>query len=160
MYKSTDTHSVLRESLTHLQLDDATTEAIIANYSYRLSNAKLDAIDSPEKAAAQFDNIRDKKQEHFAMITLDGARNVIKKHTVTIGTLMSSLVHPREVFSRAIKDNAASIIIAHNHPSGNLNISECDREVTRRIKQAGEIMGIHLDDHIIVNKAGAFVSAM
>ena len=73
-------------------------------------------------------------------------------------TLMSSLVHPREVFALAIEDRAASIIIAHNHPSGMLDISEQDREVTRRIRQAGDIIGIRLDDHIII--AGEdFVSA-
>ena len=71
---------------------------------------------------------------------------------------MSSLVHPREVFALAIEDRAASIIIAHNHPSGMLDISEQDREVTRRIRQAGDIIGIRLDDHIII--AGEdFVSA-
>ena len=78
--------------------------------------------------------------------------------TVMVGTLMSSLVHPREVFSRAILAGAASIIIAHNHPSGSLSISENDREVTRRIRQAGEILGIRLDDHVIVAD-GSFVSA-
>jgi len=71
---------------------------------------------------------------------------------------MSSLVHPREVFQRAILSGAASIIIAHNHPSGNLQISEQDREVTRRIRKAGDLLGIRLDDHIIVGN-GDFVSA-
>ena len=116
-------------------------------------------IDTPEKAAAQFDFIRDKKQEHFAVLTLDGARRLINCRVVTIGTLTSSLVHPREVFSMAIEDRAASIIIAHNHPSGRTDVSGQDREVTERIKQAGEILGIRLDDHIVVTEDG-FVSAM
>jgi len=116
-------------------------------------------IDSPERAAEQLSSIRNKKQEYFVMLTLDGARRLINNRTITIGTLMSSLVHPREVFSPAIEDRAASIIIAHNHPSGMLDVSEQDREVTKRIKQAGELLGIRLDDHIIV--AGEdFVSAM
>jgi len=115
-------------------------------------------IDSPESAAGQLDYIRDKKQEYFVLLTLDGARRLIKNRTITIGTLMSSLVHPREVFSPAIEDRAASIIIAHNHPSGMLDISEQDREVTKRIKQAGELLGIRLDDHIIVAGDG-YVSA-
>jgi len=116
-------------------------------------------IDTPEKAAAQFDFIRDKKQEHFAVLTLDGARRLINCRVVTIGTLTSSLVHPREVFSMAVEDRAASVIIAHNHPSGRLDVSGQDREVSERIKQAGEILGIKLDDHIIVTEDG-FTSAM
>lgn len=92
------------------------------------------------------------------MLTLNGARRLINCHTVTIGTLMSSLVHPREVFALAIEDRAASIIIAHNHPSGMLDISEQDRGVTRRIREAGELIGIMLDDHIIV-AGDSFVSA-
>ena len=107
-------------------------------------------IDSPEKAAEQLHHIKNKKQEHFVLLTLDGARRLIHSRVVTIGTLMSSLVHPREIFSLAIEDRAASIIIAHNHPSGLLDISEQDREVTRRIRQAGDIIGIRLDDHLII----------
>ena len=116
-------------------------------------------IDSPETAARELSFIRDKKQEHFVLLTLDGARRLINTRTITIGTLTSSLVHPREVFSPAIEDRAASIIIGHNHPSGMLNISEQDREVSRCIKQAGELLGILLDDHIVVAGDG-FASAM
>jgi len=115
-------------------------------------------IDSPEKVAEQLTHIKDKKQEYFVLLTLDGARRLINSRVVTIGTLMTSLVHPREVFSFAIEDRAASIIIAHNHPSGLLELSEQDREVTRRIKQAGELLGIRLDDHIIV-AGDDFISA-
>jgi DNA repair protein RadC len=71
---------------------------------------------------------------------------------------MSSLVHPREVFSLAIEDRAASIIIGHNHPSGLLEVSAQDREVTRRLRKAGDIVGIRLDDHIIV-AGDEFISA-
>jgi len=112
------------------------------------NNAPL--IDSLEKAAAELSQIKNKKQEYFVLLTLDGARRLINNRIVTIGTLMSSLVHPREIFAFAIEDRAASIIIAHNHPSGMLDISTSDREVTKRIKQAGDIIGIRLDDHIIV----------
>jgi len=120
------------------------------------NNAPL--IDSLEKAAAQLDQIKNKKQEYFVLLTLDGARRLINNRIVTIGTLMSSLVHPREIFSFAIEDRAASIIIAHNHPSGMLDVSTSDREVTKRIKQAGDIIGIRLDDHIII-AGDEFVSA-
>ena len=116
-------------------------------------------IDSPDKAANQLDFIRDKKQEHFVLLTLDGARRLIKSRVITIGTLTASLVHPREVFSPALEDRAASIIIAHNHPSGSLDVSGEDKEVSRRIKQSGELLGVRLDDHLIVSEDG-FASAM
>ena len=107
-------------------------------------------IDSPEKAAAQLADIRDKKQEYFVCLTLDGANRLIAKRIITIGTLTASLVHPREVFAEAISDRAASIIVAHNHPSGNLEPSQADRDVTTRLRSAGELLGIDLIDHIIV----------
>jgi len=116
-------------------------------------------IDSPEKVVEQLDFIKNKKQEYFVMLTLNGARRLINCRTITVGTLMSSLVHPREVFSPAIEDRAASIIIAHNHPSGSLDLSEQDLDVTRRIRQAGEILGIALDDHVIV-AGDDYVSAL
>jgi DNA repair protein RadC len=116
-------------------------------------------IDTSEKAAELLDFIRNKKQEHFVVMTLDGARRLIRKRVVGIGTLLNSLVHPREIFSPAIEDRAATVIIAHNHPSGSLEISDFDREITRNIRQAGEILGIRLDDHIIVGGDG-YVSAM
>lgn len=108
-------------------------------------------IDTPEKAVAQLTDIRDKKQEYFVCLTLDGANRLIAKRTITIGTLTSSLVHPREVFADAITDRAASIIVAHNHPSGILRPSDSDNEVTNRLQEAGELLGILLNDHIIVS---------
>lgn len=108
-------------------------------------------IDTPEKAVAQLADIRDKKQEYFVCLTLDGANRLIAKRTITIGTLTASLVHPREVFADAITDRAASIIVAHNHPSGILRPSDADNEVTNRLQEAGELLGILLNDHIIVS---------
>ena len=163
--------AILRIGADNLTIEDvkeikgmggAKADAIFASFEFwRRKFAKITAplIDSPESAAKQFDFIKDKKQEHFVLLTLDGARRLIRSRTITIGTLTSSLVHPREVFSPAIEDRAASIIICHNHPSGMLHISEQDREVTRCIKQAGELIGIKLDDHIVVTGDG-FASAM
>lgn len=116
-------------------------------------------INSTEKAVEQLAFIKNKKQEHFVMLTLDGARRLINAHTITIGTLTASLVHPREVFAPAMEDRAASIIIAHNHPSGSLVIGDKDKEVTKRIREAGELLGITLDDHIVI-AGDDFVSAM
>ncbi len=110
-------------------------------------------IDSPEAAVAQLADIRDKRQEYFVCLTLDGANRLIAKRIISIGTLTASLVHPREVFAEAITDRAASIIVAHNHPSGNLQPSEADRAVTERLKDAGELLGVSLLDHLIITKA-------
>lgn len=107
-------------------------------------------IDTPEKAVEQLADIRDKKQEYFVCLTLDGANRLIDKHVITIGTLTSSLVHPREVFADAISDRAASIIVGHNHPSGNLEASPADLLVTNRLKESSELLGIMLIDHVIV----------
>ena len=110
-------------------------------------------IDSPEKAVELLADIRDKKQEYFVCLTLDGANRLIAKRVVTIGTLTASLVHPREVFADVIADRAASIIVAHNHPSGSLEASQADKDVTSRLMEAGKLLGITLNDHIIVTKS-------
>lgn len=110
-------------------------------------------IDSPEKAVEQLADIRDKKQEYFVCLTLDGANRLIAKRVITIGTLTSSFVHPREVFAEAITDRAASIIVAHNHPSGALAPSVADGEVTKKLQESGHLLGINLIDHIIITAA-------
>ena len=141
---------------------DAKAAMILATLEYwsrRFVKHTAPVIDSPERAAEQFSYISEKKQEYFSMLTLDGARRLIKKRTITVGTLMASLVHPREVFSPAIEDRAASIIVGHNHPSMTLDVSENDKEVTKRIRQSGDILGIQLDDHIIV-AGNEFVSVI
>ena len=109
-------------------------------------------IDSAEKAVELLGDIRSKKQEYFVCLTLDGANRLIAKRVISIGTLTASLVHPREVFAEAITDRAASIVVAHNHPSGNLEPSIADKEVTERLRQAGEILGIDLLDHILITE--------
>ena len=104
-----------------------------------------------------YDELREystKKQEYFIAITLDGASHLIEKRIISIGTLNQSLVHPREVFADAVSDRAAGIIIAHNHPSGQLEASHEDKMVTKRLKEAGKLMGIELMDHVIITKAG------
>lgn len=97
-----------------------------------------------------------KNQEHFMLITLDGASKVIEKRVIFIGTLNQSLVHPREIFRPAILDNAAGIIIAHNHPSGTLEPSHADIQVTTRLKEVAKLIGIELLDHVIISKNGYY----
>ncbi len=92
----------------------------------------------------------DGKQEEFHIVTLDTQHGPIANHLITVGTLDSSLVHPREVFRQAIRDAASAIILVHNHPSGDPTPSSEDRAVTRKLKEAGELIGIRVLDHIIV----------
>lgn len=100
--------------------------------------------------------VMNKTQEHFVVITVNGAHQIIKSHVITMGLVNRTIVHPREVFYPAVKDKAVAIIIGHNHPSGRTEPSMEDVEVTKRIKDAGEIMGIKLLDHIIVSKTGYY----
>lgn len=96
------------------------------------------------------------KKEHFLLLTIDTRRCLITQHTISIGTLNASLVHPREVFKPAIKDSAAGIILAHNHPSGDLKPSHNDDQVTTKIKQASKLIKIELIDHLIITSGNYF----
>jgi DNA repair protein RadC len=98
--------------------------------------------------------IADKKQEYFICISLNGANEVIGNRVVTVGLLNTNQVHPREVFVDAISDRAASVIVAHNHPSGILKPSPDDMAITRQLVEAGKILGIPVLDHVIVTKKG------
>jgi len=111
-------------------------------------------ISRPEDALPLLHGISNKKQEHFICITMNGAGEVLGNRIITVGLLNHSLVHPREVFADAITDRAASIICVHNHPSGTLEPSPQDLEVTRQLVEAGEILGIRLLDHLIVTREG------
>lgn len=102
-------------------------------------------------------DIRIKKQEHFMLLTLDGADRLINRHIVSIGTVNASLIHPRDIFNLALNDNAASIFVAHNHPGGSLEPSTADIQVTERLSDAARLLGIGLQRHIIItpNEIGA-----
>ena len=97
---------------------------------------------------------RRKAQEHFICITLNATHEVIKKHIISIGTANETMVHPRDVYRAAIKDNATAIIVSHNHPSGRLGASADDTKLTIRLRKAGELIGIALLDHVIISKYG------
>lgn len=131
----------------------AKTSEIIALFELGrryLMPADRPVISSTESAIEQLKYIRDKKQEHFVVLTLDGANRLISNTIVFQGTLNQSLVHPREVFAKAIEDRAACIIVAHNHPSGNVEPSYEDIAITKKLKEAGELLGIPLIEHVIV----------
>lgn len=95
-------------------------------------------------------------QEHFVAMYLNGAKEIIETKTLFIGTLNRTTVHPREVFAYALEYRAASIIVGHNHPSGNLEPSVDDILMTLKLKEAGEIMGIELLDHVIITDMGYY----
>lgn len=94
--------------------------------------------------------IRTKRQEYFICLSLDSGGRVITRRTVTIGLLDMALAHPREVFAGPLKDRAALIVVAHNHPSGFAKPSNQDIKTTQQLVAAGLILGIPLEDHIIV----------
>ncbi len=97
-------------------------------------------------------SIKDKAKEHFKLILLNTRNKKIGISTVSIGTLTTSLVHPREVFKDAITHSAASVILAHNHPSGDPEPSEDDLKITKKLVESGKILGIEVIDHIIIGK--------
>lgn len=108
-------------------------------------------IANPNEIFNHFRFISRKDKEHFAIILLDGAHNVIRSEVISIGLVNKTIVHPREIFRPAIAANSSAIIIAHNHPSGSLDPSPEDIEVTKRLIAAGEIIGIEVLDHLIVS---------
>jgi len=110
----------------------------------------MPSISRPTDVLPIIADIRDKKKEYFLAVFLNARNQVICREDVAIGSLNASLVHPREVFFPAVGSSAASIILAHNHPSGDVTPSAEDIGLTRRISQAGEILGIEVLDHIVV----------
>jgi DNA repair protein RadC len=97
-----------------------------------------------------------KKQEYFVCITLNGGNRLLSKRIVTIGLLDQALVHPREVFAEAIRERAAKVIVAHNHPAGDTSPSREDVQVTENLAQAASILGIEFLDHLIITERGYF----
>lgn len=95
-----------------------------------------------------------KKKEYFVLLSLDSVNNLVKISDISIGTLNTNLVHPREVFQEAILAHAAKVIIAHNHPSGNLNPSTEDLVITKSLVKTGKVVGIKILDHLIITSDG------
>lgn len=115
-------------------------------------------VRSAQDAFPLLQHYADHPQEQFVTLTLNGAHEVIASRVVTVGLVNRTLSHPREVFADAITDRAVSIIIAHNHPSGQLEPSDEDKEATRRLYEAGRILGIALLDHLILGPQGKYLS--
>ncbi len=102
------------------------------------------------------EGLRYEKQEVFKVVLLNTKNEIITDIDVSIGTLNSSLVHPREVFREAIKRSSNKMILMHNHPSGNIDPSKEDKQITNRLIKCGEIIGIEVIDHIIIGDGTYF----
>ncbi|MBI4055922.1 MAG: DNA repair protein RadC [Elusimicrobia bacterium] len=113
-------------------------------------------LDSPSKVLDQLTFLRNRKKEHLIALYLTARHQLIEQEVVSIGTLSSSLVHPREVFAPAVEHRAAAVVVAHNHPSGDPQPSSEDREVTSRLVQAGRLLGIDFLDHLVVTENSYF----
>lgn len=121
--------------------------------------AERKKVNAPATAAEVLHTyLADADREHFVVLLLDTQNRIIGIHTVSVGTLDASLVHPREVLKPAILANAASIVLAHNHPSGDPSPSPEDRTVTRQMRDAGALLGIEVHDHIVLGDAPRYYS--
>lgn len=116
--------------------------------------SNCETVKTPEDCIGHLAFIKHEPQEVFVMISLNAANRVINKHEITRGVVDHTPVHPREAFVKAILDRAVSVIFAHNHPSGSLNPSRDDLNVTRTLCSAGSILGIEVVDHIVIGASG------
>ena len=143
--------------LLALGLGEARSCEIMAAFELgrrRLHGKKSGIYLKPRGVWEELRDIRESKKEHFVVFFLDTRNQEIKRDIVSIGTLNYNLVHPREVFEPAVRNLAASVIVSHNHPSGCLEPSDEDLSLTKRLSQAGKLLGIELLDHVIVARSG------
>lgn len=135
-------------------LAKATSVKAAFTLASRFQARKLESFDrftSPQQVFDYFHHeFRDSRKEYFLTLLLDGKNRIIRRVQVSEGSLNQSIVHPREVFIPAVKESAAALILVHNHPTGDPSPSSEDMAITRRLKEAGEIIGIKILDHIII----------
>ena len=153
------------DALVHeLGLERRGAERLAAAFELgrRVEHAALPArpaLTSAERVHALLaPELRGLERETFVLLLLDGKHRLRRREIVSVGTLTSSLVHPREVYRAAVRESAAAIVCAHNHPSGDPEPSPEDLEVTRRLAECGRLLGIPLLDHVILGSAGRHVS--
>jgi DNA repair protein RadC len=153
------TQNLSMDSLTNLHgVSMAQASKLLASFELAKRHLVRDVrpLRTQDDIIARLDEIRDKQQEYFITLALDGGQRLIAMRTVTIGTLDAVLAHPREVFSDPLIDRAASVVIAHNHPSGIAEPSAKDRNLTNQLVAAGQLLGIPLRDHLILTKTDVF----
>ena len=112
------------------------------------------ALSTPRDVFEITADLRHRRREHFVGLYLNTRNRLLARETVSVGSLNASIVHPREVFEPALRLGAAGLIVVHNHPSGETDPSEDDLRITARLREAGEILGIDLLDHVIVGSGG------
>jgi len=142
-------------------IDEAKATTILAAIELtkrilKIGEETLPKIESVKDVVAQFSYLREKQREHLTALYLNARNEVVFKKHLFVGTLDSNICHPREIFKYAIENNAASVILVHNHPSGDPTPSKADLEITKRIKEVGKIMGIDVLDHVIISKNKIF----
>lgn len=144
----------LKDLLLIKGLGDVKAMQIVAalEYGHRQQSTGNEIVMSPKKVFELCADIRNSKKEHFVAFYLNSRGALIEREIISIGTLNASLVHPREVFEPALRHSAASIIVAHNHPSNDTERSHEDTEVTRQLVHAGKLLGIEVVDHLVVSK--------
>jgi DNA repair protein RadC len=130
--------------------------AELVKRALKVNNESLPVVSSTKDVVLQVSYLREKTREHLMAIYLNARNELLFRKHVFVGTLNANLVHPREIFAEALKQNAASVILVHNHPSGDAEPSEDDLEITKRILEAGKIMGIDVLDHVIITKNKIF----
>lgn len=137
---------------------DAKAALVLAAIEFARRRIKPEGLklSTPADVLPLIRHFADRKQEHFLAVTINGANEVLNVRVVSIGLIDRSPVHPREVFADALTDRASGIIVAHNHPAGSLEPSPSDIDATKQIKEAGEIIGIEVLDHIIFNRKGYY----
>ncbi|KKS44051.1 MAG: hypothetical protein UV05_C0013G0008 [candidate division CPR1 bacterium GW2011_GWA2_42_17] len=136
-------------------IDSAKATTLLAAFelskrALEVNDTNLPTISDAKDAVAQLADLRDLKKEHFIALYLNARNQLVHKETISMGTLNANLVHPREVFEPALRHSAAGIMVAHNHPSGDPKPSEDDLEITKRLAEAGKMMGVELLDHVII----------
>jgi DNA repair protein RadC len=139
-------------------IGEAKATAIAASLEFARRRIKPEGfkIKFPADILPLIQHYGDRKQEHFLVVSINGANEVINTRVVSIGLINKSHVHPREVYAELIGERASALIVAHNHPVGELKPSIEDRKITDNLKDAGKILGINLLDHIIFNAKGYY----
>src|SRR3989338_11258091 len=137
---------------------DAKATLILAAIEFARRRIKPEGakIETPADLLPHVRHYADRRQEHFLCASINGANEILNIRVVSIGLIDKSPVHPREVFADVLLDRASAIIVAHNHPSGGLEPSASDVEVTKQLKATGAVVGIALLDHIIFNRSGYY----
>ncbi len=160
LIRTFDNCKLLKASLADLTkvkgIGSAKASVLIAAFelSQRLmdrDNGSVPRVEKPQDALVHVQEIRGRKKEHFVALYLDARNRIVHREFVSIGSLNTTVVHPREVFVPAIQHTCASVILCHNHPSGDCEPSPEDVELTRRLISAGELLGIEVLDHLVVS---------